>query len=193
MQGFAPADEALVFRQKCPEPFPPVRGPPGSSASAPYKMVRELAALKQPSPKRSIRGCGSAAPKGGEKLKNTTLIQTADEEGFPIQHSILILCVILVFPLHLRCARRSRSPESTSRRRLFESFDMAQDRLREFLSHRIRGGSRGILESLLLSRLGGTAHRQKWFWFLLPKQKGLVVRGRHPERYTNNSRLRWIA
>jgi hypothetical protein len=26
----------------------------------------------------------------------------------------------------------------------------------------------------------GTAHGQKWFWFLLPKQKGLVARGRNP-------------
>jgi len=26
MQGFAPADEVLLFRQKDPKPFPPVRG-----------------------------------------------------------------------------------------------------------------------------------------------------------------------
>ena len=35
MQGFAPADEALLFRQKCPKPFFPVRGPAGPSVSAP--------------------------------------------------------------------------------------------------------------------------------------------------------------
>ena len=43
MQGFAPADEvpstdsgqALLFRQKDPKPFSPVRGPLGASASAP--------------------------------------------------------------------------------------------------------------------------------------------------------------
>ena len=28
-RGFAPADEALLFRQKCPKPFPPVRVPAG--------------------------------------------------------------------------------------------------------------------------------------------------------------------
>ena len=43
MQGFGPADEvpstdsgqALLFRQKDPKPFSPVRGPLGASASAP--------------------------------------------------------------------------------------------------------------------------------------------------------------
>ena len=29
MQGFAPADEVLLFRQKDPKPFPPVRVPAG--------------------------------------------------------------------------------------------------------------------------------------------------------------------
>jgi len=38
---------------------------PCPSASAPNKMAQKLAALKQPSPKQSIRGCGSAAPEGG--------------------------------------------------------------------------------------------------------------------------------
>jgi len=41
MQGFAPADEVLLFRQKDPKPFPPVRGPMGPSASAPNKMARD--------------------------------------------------------------------------------------------------------------------------------------------------------
>jgi len=35
MQGFVPADETLLFRQKCSKPFPPVRGPSGTSASTP--------------------------------------------------------------------------------------------------------------------------------------------------------------
>jgi len=35
LRGFAPADEALLFRQKCPKPFSPVRGPVGPSASVP--------------------------------------------------------------------------------------------------------------------------------------------------------------
>jgi len=29
MRGFVPADEALLFRQKCPKPYPPVRVPAG--------------------------------------------------------------------------------------------------------------------------------------------------------------------
>jgi len=32
-------------------------------------MAQELAALKQPSPKKSIRGCGSAAPEGSQFQK----------------------------------------------------------------------------------------------------------------------------
>jgi hypothetical protein len=68
--------------------------------------------------------------------------------------------------------RRSWSPESTSRRGLFERS--------EFPRHLIRGGGGGTLESLLLSKLGGAAHGRKWFWFLLPKQKVLVTRGRNP-------------
>jgi len=52
MQGFAPTDESLLFRQKEPKPFSPGRGPSesaqkqslrGTSASAPNKMARELA------------------------------------------------------------------------------------------------------------------------------------------------------
>ncbi len=63
-----PRDEALLFRQKCPKPFSPVRGPSdpaqkqalrGASASAPNKMARELALLKQPSPKSRF---GAPAP-----------------------------------------------------------------------------------------------------------------------------------
>ncbi len=59
IQGFAPADEVLLFRQKDPKPFPPVHGPPGPSASAPNKMAQELAPLKQPSPRSRF---GAAAP-----------------------------------------------------------------------------------------------------------------------------------
>jgi hypothetical protein len=59
MQGFAPADESLLFRQKEPKPFSPVRGPAGASASVPNKMARELAPLKQPSPRGRF---GTEAP-----------------------------------------------------------------------------------------------------------------------------------
>jgi hypothetical protein len=49
-QGFAHADEILLFRQKDPKPFPPVRGPPGDFATSPNQMARKLAPLKQSSP-----------------------------------------------------------------------------------------------------------------------------------------------
>ncbi len=35
MRGFAPADEALLFRQKDPKPFLPVRVPTGAWSSTP--------------------------------------------------------------------------------------------------------------------------------------------------------------
>jgi len=61
-------------------------------------------------------------------------------------------------------ARRSRSPESTSRRGLSERS--------EFPSHLIRGEGGGTRRA---------AHGQKWFWALLPKQKCLVGGGETPQ------------
>ena len=75
-QGFAPADESLLFRQKEPKPFLPVRGPSepaqkqalrDTSASVPNKMAQDLAesilslveGLKQPSPRGRF---GTEAP-----------------------------------------------------------------------------------------------------------------------------------
>ena len=73
--------------------------------------------------------------------------------------TILNICLPGIFN-SLRWGRRSRSPESTFRRGLFERS--------EFLSHLIRDGGGGTRRA---------AHGQKWFWFLLPKQKELVCRG----------------
>ena len=56
-------------------------------------------------------------------------------------------------------------------RRLFESFGKTQDKLREFLSHLIRDGDGGSRRA---------AHRQEWFWIILPKQKGLGGEGETP-------------
>ncbi len=76
MRGFAPRDESLLFRQKEPKPFPPVRGPSelaqkqalqGASAFAPNKMARELAPLKQPSPRGRFGAPAPPRPKAGEK------------------------------------------------------------------------------------------------------------------------------
>jgi len=74
MQGVAPADEALLFRQKCPKPFPPVCGPKGVPPP-PYriKMVRELAepvlspveGLKQPSPRSRFGAPAPPHPRAG--------------------------------------------------------------------------------------------------------------------------------
>jgi len=44
MQGFAPADAALLFRQKDPKPFSPVRGP------------------SDPAQKQALRGACSTTP-----------------------------------------------------------------------------------------------------------------------------------
>ncbi len=41
MQGFVPADETLLFRQKCPKPFPPVCGPKGVPPPTPRITWRE--------------------------------------------------------------------------------------------------------------------------------------------------------
>ena len=90
MRGFAPADEVLLFRQKDPKPFPPVRGPAGSSASAPNKMARELAPLKQPSPRSRF---GAAAPprtKARRHPRNKPNFLTEDGESQPYKNSILM-------------------------------------------------------------------------------------------------------
>ena len=50
-RGFVPADEVLLFRQKDPKPCPPVCGPSGVPPPTPRKMARELALLKQLSPR----------------------------------------------------------------------------------------------------------------------------------------------
>ncbi len=53
MQGFVPADDLLLFRQKEAKPFLPVRDPKGVPGPAPrIKMAQKLATLRQSSPKR---------------------------------------------------------------------------------------------------------------------------------------------
>ena len=86
--GFRPpADESLLFRQKEPKPFPPVRGPSdsaqkqvlrGPSASAPNKMARELAPLKQLSPKSRFGAPAPPRPMLREATQKTTPLQTVD-------------------------------------------------------------------------------------------------------------------
>jgi hypothetical protein len=66
-------EQSLLPKLKCPKPFPPVRGPSGPSVSVPNKIAQELAALKQPSPKRSIRDGDSAAPEGERGTKYSAI------------------------------------------------------------------------------------------------------------------------
>jgi len=80
-----PRDEALLFRQKCPKPFPPVRVPPKNGEPRPGTeyMARKLAesilslveGLKQSSPNSRIRYRGSAAPEGERFLKKQVIKQ----------------------------------------------------------------------------------------------------------------------
>ncbi len=63
MRGFAPARRGTFVSAKVPKTiFARARPQGGPSASAPNKMARELAALKQPSPMGPIRYSSSAAP-----------------------------------------------------------------------------------------------------------------------------------
>ena len=69
MQGFAPADEVLLFRQKCPKPCSPVRGPLGSSASVPNQDGEGTRSAQTALAEGPIRYGGSAAHEGEETLE----------------------------------------------------------------------------------------------------------------------------
>jgi len=69
MQGFAPADEALLFRQKDPKPFPPVRVPAGAWSTTPNhdgwatrSEVQSHLFAQTVLAEGSIRGSGAAPP-----------------------------------------------------------------------------------------------------------------------------------
>ncbi len=112
MQGFALADEVLLFRQKDPKPLSPVRGPPGASASVPNKMARELAPLKQPSPRGRF---GTEAP---PRPTRESKIEAKNTGATIIIRNIG--CSILL----LRWVRRSRSPNRPLWRKLFERIEL---------------------------------------------------------------------
>ena len=65
MQGFAPADEVLLFRQKDPKPFLPVRVPPGAWSTTPNQDGSGTRCAQTTFAERSIRGGGPAAPNAG--------------------------------------------------------------------------------------------------------------------------------
>jgi len=83
MQGFAPADEVLLFRQKDPKPFPPVRGPPGNFAAIPNQDGEGTRCAQTALAERPIRYGGEAAHEGEETLKKQTQFSTEDGEGKP--------------------------------------------------------------------------------------------------------------
>ena len=69
MQGFAPADEVLLFRQKDPKPFLPVRVPAGAWSTTPNhdgcatrSEVQSHLSAQTVLAEGSIRGNGPAAP-----------------------------------------------------------------------------------------------------------------------------------
>ena len=84
MQGFAPADEALLFRQKDPKPCLPVRGPPGNFAVVPNQDGEGTRGVYPESSRRTqtalaerpIRYGGEAAHEGGEPLKKQIKFST---------------------------------------------------------------------------------------------------------------------
>ena len=57
--------QALLFRQKDPKPFPPVRGPTGPFAPVPNIRAAELASLGQSSPTDNDSALGRSRAQGG--------------------------------------------------------------------------------------------------------------------------------
>jgi hypothetical protein len=84
MQGFAPADEALLFRQKDPKPFPPVRSPPGNFAVVPNQDGEGTRCAQTALAERPIRYGGEAAhEEAGNHSRNNSSFQPEDGEGKP--------------------------------------------------------------------------------------------------------------
>jgi hypothetical protein len=92
MQGFAPADESLLFRQKDPKPFLPVCGPPenGKKHTILFRVPELLARIrwfgnslqgaKPPfrsnSPNQKVDSAQNLRhTQGGQTLKNITSFQ----------------------------------------------------------------------------------------------------------------------
>ena len=85
IQGFAPADEVLVFRQKDPKPFPPVRGPSGPSATLPNQDGSGTRSAQTALAEKSIRYGDEAAYEGGKPLKKTVFKLRRGGEEIPLK------------------------------------------------------------------------------------------------------------
>ena len=62
LRGFGPADEILLFRQKDPKPFSPVRGPTGSFATVPKQEGSGTRYAQTTLAEKPIRDSRSATP-----------------------------------------------------------------------------------------------------------------------------------
>ncbi len=167
MPGFAPAGEALLFRQKAPKPCWPWCGPSDSLRGSPTPAARKLAelglrcveGLKQCAPSLRCRLHSSATPPG-QKIPNSSYRPI---EIWSHQHLIDMTMSDSLRRL-LNCIRRQLAGSvggcSSCFAGLFEPFDLAQDRLRELA--RLSSGVR--------HPDSGQTGRQ-WFCLLFPKEK----------------------
>ncbi len=199
--GFRPCRRGTFVSAKVPKTISARMRPLwGSSAYAPNKMVRALALLKQPSPRGRFVAPAPPHPKSGYRQnenphrKNCNFSVLTDR-SYP---RTLIVQNVSWSPPSPALGATGPPPGILSLwRRLFEWRGGFAPRS-EFLSLLIRGGGPGIPENLLLSKVGGVAHRQKWFWFILPKQRDssrgakphINISQPHPEKPMRQGRER---
>ncbi len=110
----------------------------------------------------------------------------------PHQTGVMLFTFLLSFrPLGEICSSAPRKTSRKARNDKWNALGAAEflSRLDPFgedclsPSTRLRIDSASFRAILIRDGGGGTrraAHRQKWFWALLPKQKCLVARGRNP-------------
>jgi len=172
MQGFVPADDLLLFRQKEEKPFLPVRGPSnltrkqalrGSWSTAPNqdgeetrrKMQGHLSAQTALARGR-IRGGGPAAPRAGEEVETETNLIWNDPSQLRIFNSVGITA--------FGCGG-DEAPN-----RLFGESCLSAASSLAILIRGVGGGTwkRMVSFSTILWK---AADGRKWFWSLLPKQK----------------------
>jgi len=168
MQGFAPADEVLLFRQKDPKPFPPVCGPKGVPPP-PYRIRWLRNSLRSNSLRQKSRFGTEAPPhpKAGyhrmNNLKSKTLAFSI-EQFAPNQWASIVQKYVVLFRL-LPWVATGPSPRIPPLGECCLSGASS-------LAILIRGDGPGPPL--------GSRTRKTWFWSLLPKQKRLVARGRNP-------------
>ena len=155
MQGFGPAADPLLFRQKWTKPVPPVRGPPGPFAPLPNQDGSETRCAQTVFAKKSdsVRRLSRARRRGDTQETNQVFTLGADPPK--TQYSCLTPNIFSkTEEVPAFGVAETRSPIREVRWRLFE---------RSELRHRRMGrASQGPRRA---------TPRRKWFWSLLPKQK----------------------